>query len=114
MVPLQTFPLGPSDVTSERDETIVRKFDELTLSIEQPSSGVLPELVEQLGDGEKRWWFPVDGSMTSKEVDETILDESFVDSMLLGVRVGIVEGEIRDGFGGFCRRKGEERGSERC
>jgi len=107
VISLETLPLGPSDVTSERDEPIVREFDELALTIEEPSSCLLPELGEQFGDGEERWWFPVNSSMPSEEVDQAILDESLVDSMLFGVRVGIVEGEVRDGFGGFCEIKSE-------
>lgn len=95
-------------MAGEGDEPVVREFDELTLTIEETSSSFLSEFGEQFGDGKERWWFPIDGSMSAEQVDETILDESFVDSVLFRVRVGVVEGEVRDGFGSFWESKGRK------
>lgn len=113
---------------SKRDEAVVRELDELALTVEEAGAGFFAELGQELGDGEEGWRLPavegarrsavrrrkgggwidvLDGAVSAEEIDQTILDEGLVDSVLLWVGVRVVEREVRDSLRRLCERERE-------
>lgn len=94
--PLQLLPQkGDGKLTNE---TIIRQFDQLTLSVEKSGTWLSSE-AQELGDREERGRLVVDGAVSTEQLDEALLDKRLVHSVLAIVLRRVVKGVVRDGIG---------------